>query len=107
MNSRMLILTVVLLVGSMSLSAHNPVNPKSNTTKLQVIDAGSGEPLTGARITIQGSTLSVLTDSEGFFEILLSANQDEVLTISLVSFQSVSIPAHQLSETNSIQLIEK
>lgn len=107
MNLRVLILTFVLLVGSMGLNALNPVNPKSNTTKMQIIDAGSGEPLTGARVSIQGSTLSVLTDSEGFFEISLSENQDEVLTISLVSFQSLSIPARQLSGTTSILLIEK
>jgi len=83
------------------------VKTSLNTAKVQVIDAGSGEPLTGARVMLNGSTQATLTDSNGFFEIQVDENQQEIITISLVSFQSFSIATSQLVGKSSIQLSEK
>jgi hypothetical protein len=107
MNLRRLLIVIVILAGTSVLKAHNPVKPAVNSAKLQVIDAESGDPLTGARVTIQGSTLSVLTDSEGYFMLPLSEDQHEMLTISLVSFKTVSVPVSHLSGIASIQMSEK
>ncbi len=56
---------------------------------------------------LNGSTQATLTDSNGFFEIQVDENQQEIITISLVSFQSFSIATSQLVGKSSIQLSEK
>ncbi|MFM7233943.1 MAG: carboxypeptidase-like regulatory domain-containing protein [Flavobacteriales bacterium] len=107
MNFRRLLLSSILLFGMLGLSAHNPVKPATNTSKFQVVDAVSGDPITGARVSIQGTAISVLTDSEGYFMIPIAEHQNELLTISFVSFQTITVPASHLSDNVSIPMIEK
>ncbi len=80
------------------------------TIKGQVIDADTKIPLIGANISIDGTTLGVVTDSEGYFFIktkevplIISASYVgyEVKTLTIVSFTQLKISLNK--KINSLE----
>ena len=73
----------------------------------KVIDAGSGEPLPGVSIVIQGTTLGVTTDLDGNYTVNVSDDQvlifssvgylDETITVSGQTTLDVSLAIDMLS----------
>ena len=107
MNLSKLFLCCCLVVSTSSLLAGIYNKPKNGTVLGQVVDAVSGEPLTGALISLEGCNDLIFTDEQGYFRINLTEKAPESITISLVSFSSISMSAEQLTDGLTIPLSEK
>jgi hypothetical protein len=108
MNLKAAIYFLGFIVMSTSMLAHNPEKPKASCLKGQVLDAITGEPLTGARISIANTQQVVISDEEGYFKLDISENpSSHLITISLVSFQTISLSAADLAGGLPVMLKEK
>lgn len=56
-----------------------------------VVKDQTGEPVIGANVLLKGTTIGVITDVNGKFELSANANKD-VLVVSFVGFSSQEIP---------------
>src|SRR5262249_28822958 len=65
-----------------SLAAQNSDTSKAVVLEGRVIDAASGNPLPGARVTTTGSVNATSTDRDGRFRVLSSATGSVTLTVS-------------------------
>jgi hypothetical protein len=108
MNSRALILLFGLLLSISVVHANKPEKPKPSSLRVQVLDASSGEPLTGARISFANCPELILSDENGFFKLEFTENgSPNLITISLVSFQTISLPVSELSRGLQVLMQEK
>ena len=55
-----------------------------------VVSADDNEPLIGATVSVQGTTTGTITDVSGEFSI--QADNDDVLVVSYVGYQTIEIP---------------
>jgi len=69
-----------------------------NSVKGKVVD-GNGEPLPGAIVTVQGTTIGATTDMDGNYSITIPYNSSQ-LTYSFIGFDSKTLPI-----TNSVMNI--
>lgn len=60
----------------------------------RVVDKASREPLIGATVMVEGSTIGTVTDLEGNFSLPVQA-MGQMLNISYVGFRSAQVPAQQ------------
>ncbi|MGQ1948789.1 mucoidy inhibitor MuiA family protein [Geofilum sp. OHC36d9] len=67
----------------------------ANSVRGKVVD-GNGEPLPGANVIVQGTTIGTVTDLEGNYSITIPNNSSQ-LTYSFIGFNSTTLPI-----TNSI-----
>ena len=83
--------------------------PKPETRHIhgKIIDATTGEALTGVLIKLEGFDQSTLSDESGNFTIDYCADNPKTLTLSLVSFQTLSLSLTDLSAVSTIALHEK
>lgn len=79
------------------------ITPASNLQSVKIIgsvtDAGSGDPLFGVTIKIEGSSMGVITDSKGRFSISVP-NSNAVLIFSYMGYVTQKIPVSGVSEIN-------
>lgn len=66
-----------------------------------VKDKGNSEPLIGASIQVEGTTVGTITDFDGAFE-LKNVSDDAVLVVSYVSYQTIKIAAAEVLKNNEI-----
>lgn len=107
MNFLRLLLLTFLMVAASSLKAIPGNNPKNSSVQARVLDASTGDPITGARVCVEGCSEMILTDEQGYFLVPLGAASSGTITISLVSFSSISISAEQLLKDSIVLLSEK
>lgn len=69
-----------------------------NSVKGKIVD-GNGEPLPGASVTVQGTTIATTTDLDGNYSIIIPYNSSQ-LTYSYIGFDSKTLPI-----TNSVMNI--
>ena len=91
------ILTVLLIVLTALAQAPTPA-----TIHGIVVDE-QGEPLIGASLLLKGSGQGAVTDADGRF-VLPSAGQDDVVTISYVGYQPVTMALAQLAKAGRVRL---
>jgi len=72
--------------------------------KGKVIDADTREPLTGATITVKGTSNSVSARLDGTFRINVDASEGQVLVISFVGYVSKEIPLTGNADLGDITL---
>lgn len=63
--------------------------------KGKIVHGENGEPLPGATVSIKGSSLSQTTNNKGEFSI--SANREDILTVSYVGFEPLEVTAGNAS----------
>ena len=67
------------------------------TVKGQVVDAETEEPLIGATVTVEGTTLGCVTDLDGLFSLNVGANA--TLTFKYVGYKDFNYKVTQKSGT--------
>ena len=67
----------------------------------QVYDKQTGEPLRAASVTLQGSSLSIVTNSEGVFTFKIPASSEGVITVSYLGYLTAE---YQISDFAGGQL---
>jgi len=82
--------------------------PEPSACQLQgvIVDAATGESLTGVLVKLSGTDISVLTDENGQFSLPVTSNSNQLI-ITLVSFESLMLTADEVSAENPILLQEK
>ncbi len=83
-RSRLLLLTVVLLVGMVV-----SVSAQTSVVKGKITDATDGSPIVGANVLIKSTSRGTISDADGAFSI--DANSSDVLVISFIGFQTQEI----------------
>jgi hypothetical protein len=103
-----LLLTACLLPLSILASiADAGPNPIKRTIECQILDASTGEALTGVQVSIAGCNVATWTDEEGKFSIELAPDHNSTLTCSLVSFETISLELTDLQNGAVLYLNEK
>lgn len=59
----------------------------------QVFDKENNEPITGATVSVQGTSLAVATDIEGRFQLVGLTPSHQTIDVSFVGYEKVSLPA--------------
>lgn len=68
-------------------------NLTNNSVTGKVVDE-NGDPLPGANVMIEGSTIGTVTDFDGYYSITIP-NEESRLSISYVGFESQKVPANR------------
>lgn len=68
-----------------------------------VLDAQSGEPLTGCIIVIKNNTRGVVTDKEGHFELEIP-DGEAVLVFSFIGYQTIELKGSDLQTAATIKM---
>ena len=105
-------LGLFLLAFSVSLSLfgateYTTPNPGMRSIQCQILDAATGEALTGVQITTEDSAYTAWSDESGHFILELPADGTHLFTVSLVSFQSLTLDAASISGQTVIFLQER
>lgn len=107
---------VLLLLVSLSFSfaqlfANNPTDKtdKKSTTHLTgiVVDAESGEPVTGAKVelTCSSNKLTAYSDFDGVFSFEALEEEDWNLLVSFVSYKTTNVESVKISEKSQNLII--
>jgi len=88
-------------------AAHVGPNPIKRTVECRILDATTGEALTGVQVTIAGTEVATWSDEEGRFILDLSGEPNSTLTCSLVSFETISLEFSALEDGAILYLSEK
>lgn len=77
-----------------------------NTYKGEVLDADSKKPLVFASISIEGSNISTITNTEGEFSLKVAKNMTETnLEISFLGYKTKTLPLAQLAKKKNTILM--
>lgn len=68
-----------------------------------VLDAQSGDPLTGCIVVIKNNTRGVVTDKEGHFELEIP-DGEAVLVFSLIGYQTIELKGSDLQSATTIKM---
>ncbi|RKS53248.1 carboxypeptidase-like protein [Gillisia mitskevichiae] len=76
--------------------------------KGEVVDERNGDPINSAHLTVDGSNISTITNSDGEFSLKIPADlMNSNLTVSYLGYKSKNIPINTLTkENNRISLQE-
>ena len=86
---------------------NNTPNPGVKSVQCRILDASTGEALTGVQITTENSKQTVWSDETGLFTLELPADEPVLFTVSLVSFQTLTFDATSISQQPVIYLQER
>ncbi|MDR1120562.1 MAG: SusC/RagA family TonB-linked outer membrane protein [Dysgonamonadaceae bacterium] len=90
-------------VCSISRSSGNPL--QANTVTGIVSDAGSGEPLSGATVSVKGTTHGTMTDLNGQYAVTVESEQ-AILVFSFVGYNETEMEVGSLRVIN-VEMQEK
>ena len=71
----------------------------------RVVDKNSGDPLPGANILIESTSLGTATDFDGYFSILNVKPGQYNLKVSMVGFSTVIIEGVQVNNVNRTETV--
>ncbi len=70
--------------------------------KGEVVDAQNGDPIASAHLTVEGSNISTITNSEGEFSLKIPADlMNSRVTISFLGYSSKIVPISSLTKENN------
>jgi hypothetical protein len=107
MKFGLLLIALVFHTCVVASATHVGPNPIKRTVQCQIVDAASGEALTGVQVSIEGTGVTAWSDEEGNFSIELSSDINSKLTCALVSFETMSFELSSLQEGSILLLREK
>lgn len=81
---------LIIVLGLTAIASHGQ-NP-AQTVKGAIIDKISEKPLSGASVSVEGSSISALTDVDGIFVLRHVPMGRIKINISFVGYQTASIP---------------
>jgi len=74
------------------------VNAQSKSVSGKVFSADDGQPIIGATVKVQGTTLGTITDADGNFRINLSGNEKKLV------FSYVGMKTQEVEATNNMRV---
>ena len=96
-----------LLVVLVNLTTWANGNPsKAAVAQGIVVDASSGDPITGARVILQATGEVVYTDEHGRFALAYAPAQPAEIIVEFVSFQTTQLTIADQGQMLQIQLEE-
>ena len=106
MSSRLFII-ITLLFFSSSAIAKGGEKSKSKVLKIQVVDAETGEPIPGAKITLEGFEKFAYSDFDGFYEVNVARDHKASFHIEAISYLSCAkvVERFNKSRTYTIELV--
>jgi hypothetical protein len=107
MKVGLFLVAILINVNMLALSEHSGPNPIMRTIECRIIDAATGEALTGVQISVDGSNLASWSDEEGKCTLQFPTSGQSKLTCSLVSFETISLELSNIQEEIVIFLHEK
>ena len=89
--------------------ANNEKNKEAEETTKKVfigivVDAQTGEELSGVRINIQGSEDIFYTDFEGGFEMEFIPTNENKITVSMISYEDKELAISEITEGNTLRI---
>lgn len=72
-----------------------------------VIDDRTKEPLFGATVYIDGTTIGVITDSKGYFQLEWEKTSNSLLVISYLGYETKAFRTEKFVTPKSISLVQK
>jgi hypothetical protein len=107
MKSALFLVAFFLHLCLFGASDNNTPNPGVKSVQCRILDASTGEALTGVQITSENSKQTVWSDETGLFTLELPADEPVVFTVSLVSFQTLTFDTALISQQPVIYLQER
>jgi hypothetical protein len=107
MKVALFLVAIILHLGAFGFSDHHGPTPATRTIACTIVDAATGEALTGVLVSVEGTDLSIWSDEKGVFTIELPASVQSRVTCSLVSFETISLEFSALQDGAVLQLSEK
>lgn len=107
MKIALILIAILLEISAFGFNDHVEPNPVKRQIACQIVDAATGEALTGVQVSIDGTGLSIWSDEEGKIILDLPPNAQSTLTCSLVSFETVSLNLTSLQDGAIVYLSEK
>lgn len=98
------LLLFVILMQCAAMATGKPT--KSSVAQGIVLDAVSGDPITGARVILSATEEVVYTDENGLFVLPVAQAESAEIRIEFVSFQSKTLVIAQTQELLHIELEE-
>lgn len=86
------------------LSAFGPGDARWTSLTGKVVDVETGNVLIGAKVMVEGTSLSVYTDPEGNFEIIAPVSEETRLQIEYISYDEKVVSAAELNTSTIISL---
>jgi len=103
-----LIFTACLLPAiAFGLAENNGPNPGKRTVQCTILDASTGEALTGVQVQMEGLSAPLWSDEAGLITLEIPSNSLAKITCSLVSFESRSVELVDAEGNTIIYLSEK
>ena len=107
MKSALFLLAFFLHLCVFGAGVNSTPNPGVKSVQCRILDASTGEALTGVQITTENSKQTVWSDETGLFTLELPADEPVLFTVSLVSFQTLTFDAASISQQPVIYLQER
>ena len=76
------------------------VDTSTQSTKVRITDAATGEHLPYITVVVKGTTIGTITDMDGNFSIDVNPNQ--ILTISFIGYETKTIPVSNQKTLNVV-----
>ena len=91
-----IVLTAAALMAAATLMAQT-------TVKGRLVEAGTGEPLIGAKVTLTGETAGALTDTDGNFQ-LQNPRQRHEISVSYIGFKPTTFRIARSGQMGTLEL---
>jgi hypothetical protein len=101
-----ILMALLLCVSSFASVANGGPNPIKRLVECHLVDATTGEALTGVQVSVDGS-MTLWSDEEGKVVIELPVDNESTILCSLVSFETRSLETSELQSGSIIYLSEK
>ena len=107
-KTRFLLLLFSFLFISVQSFAFQPSDIKYVEYKGEVVNARNGKPISSAYLALSNSNISTITNADGQFSLKVPEDlTDATVTISVLGFQSKTLPISYFKNTNTIIELEE
>lgn len=90
---------------ALSLLAVGTVSAQQFSLSGKVTDSGTGEPLAGVNVIVKGTTIGVITDIDGNYNLTIPGTE-RVIVASFIGYLTKELPVNSTTGTLNIDMVE-
>ena len=90
---------------ALSLLAVGTVSAQQFSLNGKVTDSGTGEPLAGVNVIVKGTTIGVITDIDGNYNLTIPGTEG-VIVASFIGYLTKELPVNSTTGTLNIDMVE-
>ena len=90
---------------ALSLLAVGTVSAQQFSLSGKVTDSGTGEPLAGVNVIVKGTTIGVITDIDGNYNLTIPGTEG-VIVASFIGYLTKELPVNSTTGTLNIDMVE-